>query len=91
MQGTYMPLGLKNKMVNTTTTKVKIDHTVRSLLTHTVPPESPEKYTHFFGGGEGFIWPSLPRVDCVKVLVVELLLYDRPEVYQCATKINKYD
>ena len=35
-----MPLGLKNKMVNlhTTTTKVKIDHTIRPLLTHTAPP-----------------------------------------------------
>ena len=35
-----MPWGLKNKTVtlHTTITKVKIDQTIRPLLTHTVPP-----------------------------------------------------
>ena len=32
-----------------------------------------------------------PHVDHVKVPVIELLLYDWPEVHQCTTKINKYD
>ena len=38
--GTNTPSELKNKMVDlhTTTTKVKIDHTIRPLLTHMAPP-----------------------------------------------------
>ena len=88
-----MPSGLKNKMVNlhTTTTEVKIDHTIRPLLTHMAPPNAPKEDAHFFCGGEGIIRPPLPSVDRKKVLVIELLLYDQPEVYQCTTKINKYD
>ena len=86
-----MPSGLKNKMVNlhTTTTEVKIDHTIRPLLTYTAPPKLPKKDTHFFSGGEGIIWPPPPCVDHKEVPVIELLLYDWSEVYQCATKIKQ--
>ena len=75
-----MPLGLKNKTVNqatTTTTKVKIDHTRRQLLTHRAPPpELPQPHNKLFGGSEGLIGPPLPCLDCEDIPVIELLLYD---------------
>ena len=81
-------------MVNlhTTTTEVKIDHTIRQLLTHMAPPpEPPQKYYHLLGGSEGLIQPPLPRVDHEKVPVVELLLYDQCYMNKGTAKINKND
>ena len=80
-------------MVNlhTATTKVKIDHTIRPLLTHTAPPDPPQKNDHLFGGSEGIIQPPLPRVDHRKVPVVELLLYNWRKMNEGTAKINKYD
>ena len=88
-----MPWGLKNKTFNlhTTTTEVKIDHTIRPLLTHTVPLELPQEDNHLLSGSEGLILPPLPRVDHEKVPVLELLLYDWHNMNKCTTKINKYD
>ena len=74
-----------------TTTKAKIDHTIRPLLTHTVPPELPQEDNHLLGGSEGLIRPRLPRVDFEKVPVIELLLYNWCNMNKCTTKINKYD
>ena len=89
------PSGLKNKTVilnTTTTTRVRKKTTPKDHYLPTWhPPKVPEKNAHFFGGGEGVIDPPLPSVDREKVPVVELLLYDRPKVYQYTTKINKYD
>ena len=84
----YTPSGLKNKTVNlhTTTTKVKIDHTIRPLLTHTVPPEPPQPNAHFLRGGEGLIHPPLPCLDCKYIPVVEPLLYDRRNKDVCTAK-----
>ena len=87
-----MPLGLKNKMVilhATTTTKVKIDHTKRPLLTHTPPPQPPQKYNQFLSGGEGIIDPSLPRISSKQILFEELMLFISGEVNQSTKKKNK--
>ena len=66
-----MPLGLKNKKVilhaTTTTTKVKTDHTIRPLLTHTAPPAPPQKDTEFLCGGEGAVQPTLPTLMGLEV------------------------
>ena len=80
-------------MVNlhNTTTKAKIDHTIRPLLTHTVPPELPQEDNHLLGGSEGLIQPPLPRVDFEKVPVIEQLLYNWHNMNKCTTKIYKYD
>ena len=51
-----MPSGLKNKMVilhATTTTKVKIDHTKRPLLTHMLHPGACVRTPPVFGWGRG--------------------------------------
>ena len=75
----YTPLGLKTKWLikhTTTTTKVKIDHTKRQLLTHRAPLEPPQPNYELFGGSEGLIGSPLPRGDCKEVPVVELLLHD---------------
>ena len=69
-----------------TTTKVKIDHTKRQLLTHRAPQEPPEPNYKLLGGSEGLIGPPLPRLDCKDVLVVELLFYDWCNQYQCTAK-----
>ena len=69
-----------------TTTKVKIDHTKRQLLTHKAPLEPPEPYNGFFSGSEGRIGPPLLHLDCKKVPVIELLLYDWRYQYQCTAK-----
>ena len=88
-----MPSGLKNKTVNlhTTTTKVKIDHTIRLLLTHTVAPRATLRKHIFLVGVRASYGPPLPCVDREKVPVVELLLYDQPKMNEGTTKINKYD
>ena len=73
----YVPLGLKKKTVNlpTTTTKVKIDHTIRPLLTHTPPPPaSPQKYAEFLCGGEGIVQPPLPTLMGLEVEAKKPLL-----------------
>ena len=64
--------GPENKMAilhATTTTKVKkkkkIDLTKRPLFTHTPPPQMPEKYAEFLGGGEGVVWPPLIQGHCM--------------------------
>ena len=59
-----MPSGLKYKMVilhATTTTKVKIDHTKRALLTHMLPPQASVKDAEFLGRGEGVVTLPLPH------------------------------
>ena len=87
-----MPSGLKNKMVilhATTTTMVKIDHTKRPLLTHTLPPQPPEEYDYFLGGGEGVIYPPLPCLMCKEVQFEEPLLFVSCEMYQ-STKKEKH-
>ena len=64
-----MPWGLKNQMVNlhTTITMVKIDHTIRPLLTHMVPPLHQHKKMQYFSvGGEGIILPPLPTMVCLE-------------------------
>ena len=69
MHGTHVPWGLKNKMVtlHTTVTKVKIDQTIRPLLTHMVPPPAPmKKYAIFLCGGEGIVLPPLPTMVCLE-------------------------
>ena len=88
-----MPLGLKNKMVNlhTTTTEVKIDHTIRPLLTHMSPPPSPQKYAEFLCGGEGIIRPLLPTLTGLEVEAKKPLLLLKSEVYKSTEKRNKYD
>ena len=89
----YVPLGLKNKMVNlnATTTKVKIDHTIRPLLTHMAPPASPQKYTEFLCGGEGIVQPPLPTLTGLEVEAKKPLLLLQSKVYESAEKRNKYD
>ena len=59
-------------MVNlhTTTTKVKIDHTIRPLLTHMVPPRA-TLATHTFSWWEWGLY-----LDHKYVPVIEQLLYD---------------
>ena len=88
-----MPWGLKNKMVNlhTTTTKVKTNHTIRPLLTHTAPPKAPEEDTEFFCGGEGVIDFPLLHSNRTEVLVEELLLLDQSIENHSIEKISKYD
>ena len=87
MTGTYTPSGLKkSKQLIKHTTKVKIDHTKRQLLTHKASPEPLKPYNEFFGGSEGLIGPPLPRLDCKDVPVIELLLYDRCNQYQGTAK-----
>ena len=56
-----VPWGLKNKTVNlhTTITMVKIDHTIRPLLTHMAPPAPPKEHAVFLSGGEGIVCPPL--------------------------------
>ena len=73
----------------TTTTKVKIDHTKRPLLTHTLPLEPLQKDHQFLGGGEGVVYSPLPRGENKKVPVEEQLLLDWTEMYLCTKKRNK--
>ena len=90
----YMSSGLKNKMAilhATTTTKVKIDHTKRALLTHMLPPQASEENTEFLGGGEGVVPLPLPRGEPEQVAVKELLLLDPCKVNKCTKKKDKYD
>ena len=65
-------------MVNlhTTTTKVKIDHTITPLLTHMAPPPpaSPQKDAEFLCGGEGVVWPPLPTLTGLEVEAKKPLL-----------------
>ena len=90
----YMPSGLKHKTVilhatTTTTTKVKLDHTKRALLTHMPPPQASVK--EFLGGGEGVVNPPLPRGKPEKVTVEELLLLSCCKVNKRTKKKDKYD
>ena len=80
-------------MVNlhTTTTKVKIDHTVRPLLTRTVPPASPQEHTEFLCGGEGIVWPPLPTLTGLEEEAEQPLLLFTSKMNKSAEKINKYD
>ena len=81
-------------MVNlhTTTTKVKIDHTIRPLLTHTAPPPaSPQEYAKFLCGGEGIVWPPLPTFTGLEVEAEKPLLLFKCKMNKSAEKINKYD
>ena len=89
----YVPSGLKNKTANlhTTTTKVKIDHTIRPLLTHMVPPAPPQEHTKFLCGGEGIVFPPLLTLTGLEEEAKEPLLLFRCKMNQCTTKINKYD
>ena len=88
-----MPLGLKNKIVNlhTTTTKVKIDHTIRPLLTHIPPPASPQEHTEFLCGDEGIVWPPLPTLTGLEEEAEQPLLLLKRKMNKSAEKINKYD
>ena len=70
----------------TTTTKVKIDHTKRQLLTHRAPPEPPESNYKLLSGSEGLIGPPLPHLNHKDVPVIELLLYNWCNQYQCTAK-----
>ena len=88
-----MPSGLKNKMVNlhATTTKVKIDQTIRPLLIHTVPPcTSSEKYS-IFVWGEDIVLPPLPTLTGLEEEAKKPLLLLMWEMNQSTAKINKYD
>ena len=81
-------------MVNphTTTTKVKTDHTIRPVLTHTAPPQKvPEEDTEFFCQGEGVIDSPLPHSNCEEVPVEELLLLNWSIENHSTEKISKYD
>ena len=76
----YVPWGLKNKMVNlhTTVTMVKIDHTIRPLLTHMVPPAPAQEYTVFLCEGEGIVQPPLPTLTGLEEEAEQpLLLFQR--------------
>ena len=89
-----MPSGLKNKTVilhATTTTKVKIDHTKRALLTHTLPPQVTQEDAEFLGGGEGVISLPLPRGEPEQETVKELLLFGCHKVNKHTKKKDKYD
>ena len=80
-------------MVNlhTATTKVKIDHTIRPLLTHMAPPASPQEYTKFLCGGEGIVWPPLPTLTGLEVEAEKPLLLFKSKMNKSTEKINKYD
>ena len=69
-----------------TTNKVKIDHTKRQLLTHRAPKEPLKPNNELLGGSEGLIGPPPPSLDCKDIPVVELLLYDQCNQYQCTAK-----
>ena len=87
-----MPLGLKNKTVilhATTTTKVRIDHTKRALLTHTPPPQVPVKDAEFLGDREGVVTLPLPRGKPKQVMVEEQLLFGHRKMNECTEKRNK--
>ena len=71
----------------TTTTKVKIDHTKRPLLTHT--PEPLQKHHQFLGGGEGVVHSPLPSHKRKHVELKELLLLEPCKMYQGTKKKNK--
>ena len=73
----------------TTTTKVKIDHTKRPLLTHMLPPEPSSKYHQFLGGGEGVIHSPLPHYKSKQIELKELLLFKHREMNQGTKKKNK--
>ena len=74
----------------TTTTKVKIDHTKRPLLTHTPPPPKPSlKYHQFLGWGEGVIDSPLPCHKSKQIELEELLLFEHQEMNQGTKKQNK--
>ena len=70
----------------TTTTKVKIDHTKRQLLTRKAPLEPLEPYNEFFSESEGLIGPPLPHLNCKDVPVIELLLYNQHNQNQGTAK-----
>ena len=72
----------------TTTTKVKIDHTKRALLTHMLPPQMPVKYTKLLGGRECIICTPLPRCDGVEIQAVKLLLLEREKYISVLKKIK---
>ena len=52
--------------LHATITMVKIDHTIRLLLTHTVPPAPPEEYAVFLSGGEGIVCLPLPALTSLE-------------------------
>ena len=80
-------------MVNlhTTTAKAKIDHTIRPLLTHMVPPTPPQEHTEFLCGGEGIVWPQLPTLTGLEEEAKEPLHLFACKMNKSATKRNKYD
>ena len=87
----YVPSGLKNKTINLHTTKLKIDHTIRPLLTHMALPAPPQEDTEFLCGGEGIVRPPLPTLMGLEVEAMEPLLLNKREMYESTEKINKYD
>ena len=73
----------KNKTVNlhTTITMVKIDHTIRPLLTtQRPPPAMVQEYTVFLCGGEGIVWPPLPTLTGLEEKAEQPLLLLLSEV-----------
>ena len=89
-----MPFSLKNKMVilhATTTTKVKIDHTKRALLTHMPPPQVMQKDAEFLGGGESILYTPLPRGYGMQVNAVKFLLLQGCKMNKHTKKKDKYD
>ena len=87
-----MPSGLKKKTVilhATTTTKVKIDHTKRPLLTHTLPPRATLKRSPVFGWGRGSLTLPTPHSRSKQIELEELLLFKHREMNEGTKKKNK--
>ena len=75
----------------TTTTKVKIDHTKRPLLTHMPPPEPPQKHAPVFGWGRGSHTLPTPHHKSKQVALEECLLFEQCKMYQGTKKKNNHD
>ena len=73
----------------TTSTRSKIDHTKRPLLTHMLPPKDGAGRHRASGWGRGSHNPPTPPWRGEKIPVEETLLFDRVEMNECAKKRNK--
>ena len=73
----------------TTTTKVKIDHTKRPLLTHMPPPRATVKRLPVFGWGRGSHTLPTLRHKSKHVELKELLFLEPWKMNQDAKKKNK--
>ena len=73
IQGTYVPWGQKNKMVNlhTTTTKVKNRPHHKTITYPHAPPAPPQPHAEFLCGGEGIIQPPHPTLTGLEVEAVK--------------------